>query len=255
MRYPTVHSKIGLSVFVAISLILSSLVAVPVGPAQAREGNRTLKLYFGHTKERGEFTFKRNGRYDKSELARINRFLRDWRRNEPANMDPKLLDLVWAIYKESGSKDYIHVVSAYRSPTTNKMLRSRSRGVAEKSQHMLGKAMDWYVKDVPLSKLRAVAMKMQGGGVGFYPTSGSPFIHTDTGSVRAWPRMSRAQLVALFPKGQTLHLPADGKPLPGYEQAIARRKSGGETTLAYLETGSDEETRAGGNNSTFGGWL
>lgn len=254
MRYPTVQLRIGLSVCVAIGLFLTSIAAIPTGPAEARESNRTLKLYFANTKERGEFTYKRNGRYDKAELKRINRFLRDWRRNEPTNMDPQLLDLVWAIYKESGSKAYINVVSAYRSPATNKALRSRSRGVAEKSQHMRGKALDWYVTDVPLARLRAIAMRMQGGGVGYYPTSGSPFVHTDTGNVRAWPRMTRKQLVALFPSGETLHLPSDGKPLPGYERAVARRKSSGETTLAYLDAGSDEGgDRAGGNN--VAGWL
>jgi uncharacterized protein YcbK (DUF882 family) len=225
-------------------------VAVPGGSAQSREQDRTLKLFFAHTGEKGEFTFKRGGRYDRGELARINKFLRDWRRNEPAQMDPKLLDLVWAIYKQSGSRDYIHVVSAYRSLATNNMLRSRSRGVAEKSQHTLGKAMDWYVTDVPLAKLRAVAMKLQGGGVGYYPTSGSPFVHTDTGNVRAWPRMSRSQLIALFPNGETLHLPADGKPLPGYQRALAARKSSGGTALAYLETGDE----AGGGNDGKG-WL
>ena len=70
-------------------------------------------------------------------------------------------------------------------------------------------------------------MKMQGGGVGYYPRSGSPFVHVDTGNVRAWPRMTRQQLLALFPNGKTLHLPADGKPLPGYERAVAQRQSSG----------------------------
>ena len=246
MKNLIVHLSIARNVWLAIALFLASIAAVAAGPAQARE--QTLKLYFAHTGERGEFTYKRNGRYDRAELARINKFLRDWRRNEPAQMDPKLLDLVWAIYKESGSRDYIHVVSAYRSLSTNNMLRSRSKGVAEKSQHTLGKAMDWYVPDVPLSKLRAIAMKLQGGGVGYYPKSGSPFVHTDTGNVRAWPRMTRSQLLALFPNGETLHLPADGKPLPGYERALASRKSSGGTALAYLETG--EESARDGK-----GWL
>ena len=117
--------------------------------------------------------------------------------------------------------------------------------------------MDWFVTDVPLSKLREIAMKMQGGGVGYYPRSGSPFVHTDTGNVRAWPRMTREQLIALFPNGNTLHLPADGKPLPGYEQALARRNAGGGTALAYLETESDEADatdRTGTEGSTTG-WL
>lgn len=64
-------------------------------------------------------------------------------------------------------------------------------------------------------------MKLQGGGVGYYPTSGSPFVHVDVGSVRAWPRMTRAQLVALFPDGKTAHIPSDGKPLSGYSVAVA----------------------------------
>ncbi|MGO8448237.1 DUF882 domain-containing protein, partial [Rhizobium ruizarguesonis] len=72
--------------------------------------------------------------------------------------------------------------------------RSRSTGVAKKIQHMLGKAMDFYVPGVKLSTLRALSMQMQVGVVGYYPTSGSPFVHLDVGNVRAWPRMSRQEL-------------------------------------------------------------
>ncbi len=256
MKHPTAPLSIGLSVALAIGLF-TSFLAIRAEPAQSSEPDETLKLFFGHTGEKGEFTFKRNGRYDRAELDKINHFLRDWRRNESTRMDPKLLDLVWSIYRESGSHDYIHIVSAYRSPATNEMLRRRTNGVAKNSQHRLGKAMDWFVTDVPLSKLREIAMKMQGGGVGYYPRSGSPFVHTDTGSVRAWPRMTREQLIALFPNGNTLHVPADGKPLPGYEQALARRNAGGGTALAYLDTESDEADatdRTGTEGSTTG-WL
>ncbi len=193
-------------------------------PVEAAGQTRTLKLYFIHTQEKASITFKRNGRYDAKGLQEINRFLRDWRRNEPTKMDPRLLDLVWEVYQKSGSRDYIHVVSAYRSPATNGMLRSRSKGVAKKSQHMLGKAMDFYLPDVKLKTVREIGMKFQVGGVGYYPTSGSPFIHMDVGGVRAWPRMNRNELVRLFPDGKTLHVPADGKPLPGYELAVADYK-------------------------------
>lgn len=225
---------------------------------------RTLKLYFIHTKERAEITYKRNGRYDQAGLNKINRFLRDWRRNEPTKMDPRLLDLVWEAYRQVGARDYIHVVSAYRSPATNSMLRSRSKGVAQKSQHMLGKAMDFYIPGVKLQTLRNTAMRLQGGGVGYYPRSGSPFVHLDVGNVRHWPRMSRRELVSIFPNGKTLHVPTDGKPLPGFNQALASYKarrgsgnlaiasassssrSGGGLLAAFFGGGADEEEESGG---------
>jgi uncharacterized protein YcbK (DUF882 family) len=222
------------------------LCAMAAGLSPASAETRTLKLFFIHTKEKAEITFKRNGRYDQAGLKKINMFLRDWRRNEPTKMDPRLLDLVWSVYQSVGARDYINVVSAYRSPATNSMLRGRSRGVAKKSQHMLGKAMDFYIPGVSLKKLRETGMKMQVGGVGYYPRSGSPFVHMDVGSVRHWPRMSRSELVALFPNGKTLHMPSDGKPLPGFEQAVASyeaRKKTGATALALASTGDSKPSK------------
>ncbi|MFC3218984.1 DUF882 domain-containing protein [Tianweitania populi] len=216
---------------------------------------RTLKLHFIHTNEKAEITFKKNGKYIPSGLAQVNKFLRDWRRNESTKMDPRLLDLVWEVYQASGSRSYITVISAYRSPATNSMLRGRSRttGVAEKSQHMLGKAMDFYLPDVKLSKLRELGLRKGVGGVGFYPTSGSPFVHLDVGNVRHWPRMSRSQLMAVFPKGDTIHVPSDGKPLPGYQQALAayeaRKRNGSTIQLASEST----RRKSGGFLSAFFG--
>ena len=215
-------------------------VVVLLGAASlAQAETRTLKLYFLHTKERAEITYYRNGRYLPGGLRKINRFLRDWRRNEPTKMDRRLLDLVWEAYRKSGSRKYIHVISAYRSPKTNSMLRKRGRGVAKKSQHMLGRALDFYLPDVKLRKLRNIGLRIQGGGVGYYPRSGSPFVHFDVGRVRHWPRMNRKQLVSVFPRGRTLHVPSDGKPLPGYKQAMAaykrRKQSGGTVQLARTE--------------------
>lgn len=225
--------------------VLSLYAFAGIAPAEAE--TRTLKLKFIHTGEKAEITFKRNGRYDQDGLRKLNQFLRDWRRNEPTKMDPRLFDTVWEAYRATGARDYIHVVSAYRSPATNSMLRSRSKGVAKKSQHMLGKAMDFYIPGVPLKKLRDTGLKIQAGGVGYYPRSGSPFVHFDVGNVRHWPRMSRAELVAVFPNGKTLHVPSDGKPLPGFEQALAayeaRKKSGG-SALALATSGSG--SRSGG---------
>jgi uncharacterized protein YcbK (DUF882 family) len=216
---------------------------------------RSLSLYNTHTQERASIVFKRDGSYDQSGLRELNRLLRDWRRNEVTRMDPQLFDLVWAVYRESGSHQPIHIVSGYRSPTTNNALRSRSRGVAKFSQHMLGKAMDFYLPDVNLEKLREIGMKQQAGGVGFYPTSGSPFVHMDTGSVRAWPRMTREQLVRLFPNGRTAHVPSDGTPLPGYQQALAEAESrkahgGGSTTRSSSGGGLLAALFGGGSSSS-----
>jgi uncharacterized protein YcbK (DUF882 family) len=220
--------------------LVASLASFPSQTASAAGETRSLKLYFVHTGEREEITFKRNGRYDPKGLQEINRFLRDWRRNEPTKMDPRLFDLVWEVYRRVGASDYIHVVSAYRSPATNGMLRTRTKGVAKNSQHMLGKAMDFFIPGVKLATLRATAMQLQVGGVGYYPTSGSPFVHLDVGSVRAWPRMSRQELVKLFPNGNTMHLPADGQPLPGYEQAVAdyKRRVGASSIQVASTAGS-----------------
>lgn len=210
--------------------------------AEAQAETRSLKLYFIHTGEKAVITFKRNGVYDRQGLQQLNRFLRDWRRNQPTKMDPRLFDLIWEVYRQSGSRSYINVVSGFRSPETNSVLRSRTKGVAEKSQHILGKAMDFYLPDVKLARLREIGMKMQVGGVGFYPRSGSPFVHMDVGNVRAWPRMTRQELVRLFPNGRTLHLPADGKPLPGYKEAMADYKRRvGSTHIEIADTGGEKK--------------
>ncbi len=206
-----------------VTICLTGIFAVQ--PAVAAT-ERALYLYYTHTKETSRIVFKRDGKYVQSGLNELNQFLRDWRRNEPTKMDPRLFDLVWEVYQEVGGSQPINVVSAYRSPATNAMLADKSSGVADNSQHMRGTAMDFFIPGVPLPKLRAAAMRKQVGGVGFYPTSGSPFVHLDVGSVRAWPRMTRAQLKEIFPDGRTMHLPTDGKPLSqeGYNIAMAEWK-------------------------------
>jgi uncharacterized protein YcbK (DUF882 family) len=176
--------------FLPVLLIVAALLSM-IEPASAE--TRSLKLLNLHTREKAEIAFKRNGRYLPDGLRKINYILRDWRKNKSVSMDPRLLDLIWTVYQKTGSHEYINVVCGYRSPATNSMLRSRSRGVAKKSQHTLGKAMDFFIPGVPLAKLRAIGLKMEVGGVGYYPTSGSPFVHMDVGGDRHWPRMSRSQ--------------------------------------------------------------
>jgi hypothetical protein len=112
--------------------------------------------------------------------------------------------------------------------------------VARFSQHMLGHAMDFYIPDVPLEQIRFAGLRLQRGGVGFYPTSGSPFVHLDTGSIRHWPRMTHDQLARVFPDGRTVHVPSDGSPLKGYELAradIEKRGDNSDDALAKTKQG------------------
>ncbi|GLS76269.1 hypothetical protein GCM10007904_16040 [Oharaeibacter diazotrophicus] len=214
---------------------MATLIVATSAPASAE--TRTLDLYNAHTRERLTITFKKNGKYIPSALAELNHFLRDWRRNEQVKMDPRLFDTVWELYQRSGASQPIHVVCGYRSLATNEMLRTRSSGVAKHSQHTMGKAMDMFIPGVSINRLREIGVQMQHGGVGWYPTSGSPFVHIDVGNVRAWPRMTRTQLVRLFPDGKTVHLPSDGRPLAGYQQALAELKRGGSSRpISVAET-------------------
>ncbi len=209
----------------ALVCVCLAIAAFTAAPSAAQAETRSLKIYHVHTGERVEIVFKRNGRYVQDGVNKLNRALRDWRRNEPTKMDPRLFDVIWQVYQKSGSRGYISVVGGYRSPATNSMLRKRSKGVAKESQHMKGKAMDFFIPGVSLKKLRYLGLQQQAGGVGYYPRSGSPFVHMDVGSVRHWPRMSRSELMAVFPRGNTVHVPSDGKPLAGYALALASQKS------------------------------
>src|SRR5712671_591168 len=204
--------------------------------AVANGDTRTLSLHHIHTDEDITITYKRDGRYDEEALKRVDRFLRDWRKDEDIHMDPRLFDVIWEVSREVGGDRAVHVVCGYRSPATNAMLRRRSSGVAQFSQHTLGKAMDFFIPGASLEELRDAGLRLQRGGVGYYPSSGSPFVHLDVGSVRHWPRMSHDQLARLFPNGRTVHIPSDGQPLSGYALALADiEKRGGEPSEMSIE--------------------
>lgn len=210
-------------------LCLTTLAPKMTETAVANGDTRTIYLYHAHTHESISATYLVNGQYDSNVLQQLNWFLRDWRRDEPTNMDPRLFDVVWEAYRSAGAGDQVvNVVSAYRSPETNAMLRARSRAVAKYSQHMLGKAMDTALPGMPMSQIREIGMRMQRGGVGYYPTAGTPFVHLDVGNVRHWPRMSYDELARLFPDGKTVHLPTNNQPLARYEEARAEIEARGD---------------------------
>jgi uncharacterized protein YcbK (DUF882 family) len=218
---PNKGIKAGARIGLASALLI--LGAGSVHDATALNETRTLSFHHTHSDEDLTVTFKRDGRYDEEALKQLNHYLRDWRSQEQTEMDRHLFDILWEVYRDVGGKQPIQIVSSYRSPATNAMLRQRSAhsGVARFSQHMLGHAMDFYIPGVPLEQIRYAGLRLQRGGVGFYPTSGSPFVHLDTGSIRHWPRMTYDQLAKVFPDGRTVHVPTNGTPMKGYELAKA----------------------------------
>ena len=189
------------------------------------DSQRTISLYNIHTKETLTSTYKRSGKYVPEEMVKINWLLRDWRRDEATTMDPELIDLLWEVHSELGSAEPIHIISGYRSRTTNEMLRRTVGGQASESRHILGKAADVHFPDVPVKNLRYSALIREKGGVGYYPTSAIPFVHMDIDRVRAWPKLPRAELALLFPSGQTKHIPADGEPITKEDVRDARARN------------------------------
>jgi uncharacterized protein YcbK (DUF882 family) len=242
--------KAGYQIGLASLLLVAGAGAVH--DATALNETRTLSFHHTHSDENLTITFKRDGRYDEEALKQLNHFLRDWRSQDQTTMDRHLFDILWEVYRDVDGKKPIQIISSYRSPATNAMLRRRSEGVARFSQHMLGHAMDFYIPDVPLEQIRYAGLRLQRGGVGFYPTSGSPFVHLDTGSIRHWPRMNHDQLAKVFPDGRTVHVPTDGKPLKGYELALAdieKRGNGDDAATVGKKPGIFAALFKGGKSS------
>ncbi|MBI1383602.1 MAG: DUF882 domain-containing protein [Rhizobiales bacterium] len=228
----SIRSMMTLVAIGSLSLLIAAqdIVADP-------NGERILTVYNIHSKDTVSVIYKRNGRYVPESLEKLNWVMRDWRRNEPTKMDPELLDIIWEVHTELGSREPIHLISGYRSPSTNEMLRRTQGGQARNSQHTRGKAADVHFPDVPAKRLRYAALVRERGGVGYYPTSAVPFVHIDTGNVRHWPRLPRQELALLFPDGKTRHRPSSGGPVTraDYERARTANPELARFVTAYHE--------------------
>jgi uncharacterized protein YcbK (DUF882 family) len=159
----------------------------PVAAAAPAVPTRALAFVHTHTRETMDIAYAVNGQYQAGALARLNHLLRDFRTGEKKPIDPKLFDLLHELSMALGTDAPYHIISGYRSPVTNAMLRERGgahTGVASKSLHMVGKAIDIRLPDVKLKTLREAAASLKRGGVGYYPSSN--FVHVDTGRVRYW---------------------------------------------------------------------
>jgi uncharacterized protein YcbK (DUF882 family) len=148
---------------------------------------RRVKFHNLHTDEKLDAVYWEDGHYVPDALHAVNHVLRDFRTGDTHMMDPGLLDLLVAVQAKTETKSPFYVISGYRSPRTNAMLRAEggeATGVAKKSMHLEGKAIDLRLADVQLSHLHNAALSLGGGGVGYYPTS--DFVHMDVGPVRQW---------------------------------------------------------------------
>jgi uncharacterized protein YcbK (DUF882 family) len=163
--------------------ISSATLLLPAGRA-IETGERRLSFYHTHTGEQLDVTYARDGQRIDSALIEVNEFLADFRTGDVTTIDPDLLDLLYDIRESLGGEGIYEVISAYRSPKTNEMLRNRGSDVARNSQHLLGKAIDVRLEGAALTSLRDTAIAMQRGGVGYYGASN--FVHVDTGRVRSW---------------------------------------------------------------------
>lgn len=201
------------------AIVLSS----PEIVAQATD-QRTISIYNIHTKETVSAVYRKNGQYIPVAMKQVNHAMRDWRQNEATEMDPALVDILWEVHSELGSKEPIHLISGFRSRKTNDNLRETAGGQAKNSRHIMGKAADVHFPDIPIKRLRYSALIREKGGVGYYPTSAIPFVHLDTDRVRHWPPMPRYELALLFPNGQSKHVPSDGQPITKDDVRVAQSR-------------------------------
>lgn len=167
-----------------IRLAAGIVIASPFdGLALTANQAHPMTFYHTHTGEKLRIDYTCD-ECSRSTLNKLNNLLRDFRTGETHPIDPELLHILYLIRQKSGSRGTIEIISGYRSPRTNNLLRSKSKGVASKSLHLKGKALDIRMTDLKTNKLRDTALELQKGGVGYYAKS--DFVHIDTGRVRFW---------------------------------------------------------------------
>lgn len=153
-------------------------------PAKTAQATRTLSLFNVNTGESGRFVYWENGSYDPGAVRRISHLLRDHRNDVVHPISNDLIDLMARLRQQLNSDGQFQIISAFRSQETNDDMVGKRRGVAKRSYHMDGKAVDLRLPGRGLHQVRGAALQLAGGGVGYYPSSN--FIHLDVGPVRRW---------------------------------------------------------------------
>jgi uncharacterized protein YcbK (DUF882 family) len=154
--------------------------------SQAATAPREVSFAHTHTGEKLALVYAVGDRYISAALDKVKQFLRDFRNGETHVIDPALLDQLHLLASVTATRAPFQVISGYRSPATNAMLQREGHGVATHSLHLQGQAIDIRLADVALADLRDAALSLRAGGVGFYPSADSDFVHIDTGRVRRW---------------------------------------------------------------------
>ena len=175
-----------LGAFAATAVVAAPTYSNAAGFLRGSGDIRRIKMYSGRTGERIDMIYWVEGKYIKEGVQEVYKFMRDWRTNDVKAMDLRTIDVMAAAHNLLDSSEPYMLLSGYRSPKTNAMLRSRSKGVAKNSLHMKGQAADLRLSSRSVSQIARAAAACRGGGVGRY--SGSNFVHMDCGPVRTWGR-------------------------------------------------------------------
>ncbi|MEO0668000.1 MAG: DUF882 domain-containing protein [Pseudomonadota bacterium] len=175
-----------LGAFAATSVVAAPTYSKAAGFLRGSGDIRRLRMYSGRTGERIDMIYWIEGKYIKDSVKEINHFMRDWRTSQVKAIDLRTVDIMAAAHNLLDAEEPYMLLSGYRSPQTNNMLRSRGRGVAKNSLHMKGQAADLRLSTRSVSQMARAAAACRGGGVGKY--SGSNFVHMDCGQVRSWGR-------------------------------------------------------------------
>jgi uncharacterized protein YcbK (DUF882 family) len=173
-----------LGAFAATAVTAAPTFANAAGLLRGAGDIRRIKMYSGRTGERIDMIYWIEGKYIGDAVKEVNHFMRDWRTNDVVKMDLRTVDIMAAAHNLLNADEPYMLLSGYRSPKTNNMLRSRSGGVAKNSLHLRGQAADLRLSSRSVNQMAKAAAVCRGGGVGRY--SGSNFVHMDCGTVRTW---------------------------------------------------------------------
>ncbi|OUS36054.1 Tat pathway signal protein [Rhodobacterales bacterium 56_14_T64] len=173
-----------LGAFAATTLVAAPTFSNAAGFLRGSGDIRRIRMYSGRTGERIDMIYWIDGKYIKDSIKEINYFMRDWRNDQIKSIDPRTIDIMAASHNLLDVNEPYMMLSGYRSPQTNAMLRRRSRGVAKNSLHMRGQAADLRLASRSVNQMAKAALACQAGGVGKYRRSN--FVHMDCGVVRSW---------------------------------------------------------------------